>query len=108
PGRASFHRCDVSVRADVEAAFAAAVADMGGLDALVHVAAIEHQASLEDVTDESWDEVFAVNARGTFITNQLAFRYLKDHGGRILNFGSGSGIAGMDHNGAYSASKGAV
>ncbi len=52
--------------------------------------------------------MFAINARGTFITNQVAFRYLQDRGGKIINFGSGSGIVGMDHNGAYSASKGAV
>jgi NAD(P)-dependent dehydrogenase (short-subunit alcohol dehydrogenase family) len=108
PGRATFHRCDVSVRSEVTDAFAAAVEDMGGLDVLVHVAGIEHQARLEDETDDDWDRVFAVNARGTFITNQVAYRYMKGQGGRIINFGSGSGVVGMDHNGAYSASKGAV
>jgi NAD(P)-dependent dehydrogenase (short-subunit alcohol dehydrogenase family) len=109
PGRATFYRCDVSVRAEVELAFAAAVEDMGGLDVLVHVAGVEHHAALEEESDEDWDRVFAINARGTFITNQVAFRYFKDRGGgRIINFGSGSGVVGMDHNGAYSASKGAV
>jgi NAD(P)-dependent dehydrogenase (short-subunit alcohol dehydrogenase family) len=108
PGTVEFYRCDVSVRAEVIDAFAAAVAHMGGLDVLVHVAGVEHHAALEDESDEDWDRVFAINARGTFITNQVAFGYLKDQGGRIINFGSGSGVVGMDHNGAYSASKGAV
>jgi NAD(P)-dependent dehydrogenase (short-subunit alcohol dehydrogenase family) len=108
PGAVEFHRCDVSVRAEVEAAFGAAVEHMGGLDVLVHVAGVEHSARLEDESDEDWDRVFAINARGTFITNQIAFRHMRERGGRIINFGSGSGIVGMDHNGAYSASKGAV
>ena len=109
PGKATFYRCDVSSRSEVTDTFAAAVQDMGGLDVLVHVAGVEHNAALEDETDEDWDRVFAINARGPFITNQTAFRYMKGQGGgRIINFGSGSGVMGMDHNGAYSASKGAV
>jgi NAD(P)-dependent dehydrogenase (short-subunit alcohol dehydrogenase family) len=108
PGTVKFYRCDVSSRAEVTDAFAAAVQDMGGLDVLVHVAAVEHSAVLEEESDEDWDRVFGINARGTFITNQVAFRYLKDRGGAIINFGAGAGINGMDHNGAYSASKGAV
>lgn len=108
PGTVKFFRCDVSVRPQVKSAFAAAVADMGGLDALVHVAGVESGAKPEEETDAAWDHVFDINAKGTFITNQEAFPYLKDKGGRILNFGSGSGIIGMPVNAAYSASKGAV
>jgi NAD(P)-dependent dehydrogenase (short-subunit alcohol dehydrogenase family) len=108
PGTVKFFRCDVSVRPEVKSAFAAAVADMGGLDALVHVAGVESGAKPEEETDAAWDYVFDINAKGTFITNQEAFPYLKDKGGRILNFGSGSGITGMPVNAAYSASKGAV
>jgi NAD(P)-dependent dehydrogenase (short-subunit alcohol dehydrogenase family) len=108
PGRASFFRCDVAVRADVKAAFAAAVAHLGGLDALVHVAGVECGGQPENETDEDWDYLFNVNARGTFHVNQEAFPFLKEHGGRILNFGSGAGIIGMAACSAYSASKGAV
>jgi NAD(P)-dependent dehydrogenase (short-subunit alcohol dehydrogenase family) len=107
-GAIEFYQCDVSVRSEVKDAFAAAVADMGGLDALVHVAGVEAGAKPEEETDEQWDYMFNVNAKGTFITNQEAFPYLKEQGGRILNFGAGAGIAGVPGIAAYSASKGAV
>jgi NAD(P)-dependent dehydrogenase (short-subunit alcohol dehydrogenase family) len=108
PGTITFHRCDVSSRSEVHDAFAAAVADMGGLDALVHVAGVETGAKPEEETDEEWDRMFNINAKGTFITNQEAFPYLRAHGGSILNFGAGAGIVGLAGNAAYSASKGAV
>jgi NAD(P)-dependent dehydrogenase (short-subunit alcohol dehydrogenase family) len=108
PGTVTFYPCDVSQRSDVEVAFAAAAKDMGGLDALVHVAGIESSESPEDETDDEWDRIFSVNAKGTFITNQEAFRLLREDGGSIINFGAGGGIVGMAVGGAYSASKGAV
>jgi NAD(P)-dependent dehydrogenase (short-subunit alcohol dehydrogenase family) len=62
----------------------------------------------ELVTDEEWDWLFAINAKGTFITNQAAFPYLKDKGGRIINFGSNAGAAGVIGLAHYGATKGAV
>jgi NAD(P)-dependent dehydrogenase (short-subunit alcohol dehydrogenase family) len=108
PGKINFYRCDVSVRPQVRDAFAAAVADMGGLDALVHVAGVESGAKPEEETDEEWDRIFNINAKGTFITNQVAFPYLRERGGCILNFGAGAGLTGLSVSPAYSASKGAV
>jgi NAD(P)-dependent dehydrogenase (short-subunit alcohol dehydrogenase family) len=110
PGVARFYRCDVSDRAQVKAAFAAAVKDMGGLDGLVNVAGVERGAASPELeTDENWDYMFDVNAKGTFISNQEAFPYLKANGGgRILNFGSGAGILGLPPASAYSASKAAI
>jgi NAD(P)-dependent dehydrogenase (short-subunit alcohol dehydrogenase family) len=108
-GTIRFHRCDVSVRSEVQDAFAAAVDWMGGLDVLVHVAGVETGGRPETETDDDWDRTFAINAKGTFIVNQEAFPYLKDNGGgAILNFGSGSGLTGLATNAVYSASKGAV
>jgi NAD(P)-dependent dehydrogenase (short-subunit alcohol dehydrogenase family) len=109
PGTVKFYRCDVSNRAQVKSAFAAAVQDMGGLDGLVHVAGVETKGYPEHETDENWDYQFNINVKGTFIANQEAFAYLKDAGGRILNFGSGSGITpNMPEIAAYSATKAAV
>ena len=108
PGKVKFFRCDVSSRAEVKSAFAAAAAWMGGIDSLIHVAAIETGAAPENETDEDWDQLFNINARGTFHTNQEVFPYLKEKGGRILNFGSGSGIIGTPACAVYSATKGAI
>jgi len=110
PGKASFYSCDVSDRAQVKSAFAAAVADMDGLDALVHVtgAQVENGGSPEDESDAEWDRMMDVNARGTFITNQEAFPFMKEQGGPILNFGSGAGVVGMADGASYAASKAAA
>ena len=108
PGTIRFSRCDVSDRSEVREAFATVVANMGGLDALVHVAAVEGGGRPEDETDDDWDRTFAINAQGTFIVNQEAFPYLKASGGTILNFGAGAGIVGLSSNAVYAASKGAV
>ncbi len=108
PGQASFVVADVSDKASVDAAFAAAAGALGGLDVLVHAAGIAPGAPAESIAVEDWDNVFAVNARGTFLTNQAAFRYLSASGGRIINFASAAGVTGLPNKAHYSASKGAV
>jgi NAD(P)-dependent dehydrogenase (short-subunit alcohol dehydrogenase family) len=108
PGSAAFLAADVSDKASVDAAFAAAAESLGGLDVLVHAAGIAPGAPAEAIAVEDWDAVFAVNARGTFLTNQAAFRYLRESGGRIINFASAAGVTGLPNKAHYSASKGAV
>jgi NAD(P)-dependent dehydrogenase (short-subunit alcohol dehydrogenase family) len=108
PGRADFIACDVTSQSSVNAGFAEAVQRLGGLDALVHCAGIAPGAPAEAITLADWEAVFAVNARGTFLTNQAAFGHLKDRGGRILNFASSAGAFGLMGKAHYAASKGAV
>ena len=105
---ATFAHCDVSDEASVAAAFAQSIGQLGGLDVLVHAAGIAPGAPAEAITLPAWERVFAVNARGTFLTNQAAFAHLKDHGGRIINFASAAGISGQPNKAHYSATKGAV
>jgi NAD(P)-dependent dehydrogenase (short-subunit alcohol dehydrogenase family) len=100
--------CDISSRAGVESAFAEAVDRMAGLDGLVNVAGIMGRLAAEAIDDDSWNAMMDVNVRGTFLTNQAAFRYLKDRGGRIVNFGSDAGLIPSPTSAHYSASKGAV
>jgi NAD(P)-dependent dehydrogenase (short-subunit alcohol dehydrogenase family) len=101
--------CDVSKRAEVEAAFKEAATSMGGIDGLVNCAGIERHCAAATMTDEEWDEVLDVNLRGTFLTNQAVFPYLQERGwGRIVNFGSDSGLVPHVYGAHYSASKGAV
>jgi NAD(P)-dependent dehydrogenase (short-subunit alcohol dehydrogenase family) len=105
---AIYLHCDITQRLEVSAVFERAAAELGGLDGLANVAGVERRTPAEDISDEEWDLIFNVNVRGTRITNQAAFRHLKDHGGRIINFGSGAGIRGQAGSAHYSASKGAV
>jgi NAD(P)-dependent dehydrogenase (short-subunit alcohol dehydrogenase family) len=106
--RVSFLRCDVASKEQVDAAVAQAVRWMGGLDVLVNSAGIAPGSPAECIELQSWDEVFAINARGTFLTNQAAFPYLKDRGGKIINFASSTGAVGRPGKAHYAASKGAV
>jgi NAD(P)-dependent dehydrogenase (short-subunit alcohol dehydrogenase family) len=108
PGRAVFVRCDISQRAEVTEALAFADRELGGIDALVNAAGKEKLVAVEDITDEEWDSILEVNLRGTFLTNQLVFPYLRERGGRILNFGSDAGLVPRPGGAHYSASKGAV
>jgi NAD(P)-dependent dehydrogenase (short-subunit alcohol dehydrogenase family) len=109
PGTAGYIHVDIADKASVEVAFAEAVEQLGGLDVLAHPAAIQRSASASDVSVEDWDVMFAVNVRGTMLTNQAAHGYIKEAGGgSIINFGSISGLRPEPSASAYSASKGAV
>jgi len=108
-GQARYRRCDVTDAAQVAAAFKGGADWMGGLDALVHSAGMDKPGyTPEDLPEEVWDLVLSVNAKGTFLTNQAAFRLMKNNGGAIINLGSFAGIRGMADRPAYSAAKGAV
>jgi NAD(P)-dependent dehydrogenase (short-subunit alcohol dehydrogenase family) len=106
--RVAFFRRDVTEKADVDAGVAEAVAFLGGLDVLVNSAGISPGAPAEEITLDAWDEVMAINATGTFLTNQAVFPHLKEHGGKIINFASAAGVVGLYNKAHYAASKGAV
>jgi NAD(P)-dependent dehydrogenase (short-subunit alcohol dehydrogenase family) len=103
-----YRHCDVSARAEVNEVFAAAIEELGGLDVLVHAAGIEPATLAEDTPEDEWDLVLDVNAKGTMLTNQAAFRAMQATGGAIVNFASPAGIEGQAGSAAYAASKGAV
>jgi len=107
-GTARFSACDVADEASVERAFAEAAEVLGGLDVLINAAGIAPGRPAEDITLESWDRMFAINSRGTFLTNRAAFGLLRESGGRIINFASGAGVRGYPGKAHYAASKGAV
>jgi NAD(P)-dependent dehydrogenase (short-subunit alcohol dehydrogenase family) len=105
---ARYLHCDIADRKNVADVFAQAVDHLGGLDVMANVAGVERRTPAEDIEDDEIDLILGVNVRGTIYTNQAAFRHMKDHGGRIINFGSGAGIRGQAGSAHYSASKGAV
>jgi len=109
PGTAGYLHVDIADRDSVAGAFAEAVQRMGGLDVLAHPAAIQRASNASDVAVEDWDLMFAVNVRGTMLTNQIAHHHMKaSGGGSIINFGSISGQRPEPSAAAYSAAKGAV
>ncbi len=101
---------DVSVSADVEAAVARVESELGPIDVLVCSAGIPG-ASLrtQDVSDEEWKRVLAINADGVFWCNRAVAPGMAERGyGRIVNVASIAGKEGNPMAAAYSASKAAV
>jgi 2-keto-3-deoxy-L-fuconate dehydrogenase len=82
---------------------------MGDLDVLVNVAGIGSTTNAPETTLEVWENVFAVNARGTFLCCKHAIPGMAARGGgSIVNIASVAGLIGLRNRAAYSASKGAV
>jgi 2-keto-3-deoxy-L-fuconate dehydrogenase len=82
---------------------------MDGLDVLVNVAGIGSTTSAPETPVEVWDEVFAVNARGTFLCCKHAIPGMAERGGgSIVNIASVAALVGLRNRAAYCASRGAV
>ena len=100
---------DVRERASVERAFGEALAELGGCDICIANAGVSTMAHALDLTDDEWDFNFAVNARGIFLTNQIAARHFVAEGsGVIVNTASLAAKVGAPLLAHYSASKFAV
>jgi len=84
------------------------VREFGGLHVLVNNAAFqEHADSLEDISDERFDETLRTNVYGYFHMARAAVRHLK-RGGSIINTGSVVGLEGSPSLLDYSTTKGAI
>ena len=100
---------DVRDEQSVRRAFGEATALFGrSLGILVNVAGIGATTSVPDTSVESWDQVAAVNSRGTFLCCREALPQLIENGGSIVNVASVAGMVGLRNRAAYCASKGAV
>jgi meso-butanediol dehydrogenase/(S,S)-butanediol dehydrogenase/diacetyl reductase len=100
-------QADVSVRADVEGAVAAAVERFGKLDVVVPNAAVFETADLADLTDEQWHLMQRVNVDGLFYVLRATVPHLKASGGNVVAISSVSGMRGDWGQFAYNATKGA-
>ena len=99
---------DVSNLNQVEAAFAAAIQLMSGVDVLVNNAGISIRHNFVDITPEEWNRVIAVNLTGMFYVAQTAARHMLEHGGVILQTASTNGIVGQPYYADYNATKAGV
>jgi peroxisomal 2,4-dienoyl-CoA reductase len=78
--------CDVREPAEVEAALDRTLAELGRLDVVVNGAAGNFLAPAAQLSPNGFRTVMAIDALGTFNVSRIAFdRWLRDHGGVILN-----------------------
>jgi 3-oxoacyl-[acyl-carrier protein] reductase len=99
---------DVSRDADVAAMVATAKAQLGGIDILVNNAGITHLPKpMEEVSEEEFDRVFAVNCKSVYLTAKHVMPVMKAAGkGAVLNVASTAGLSPRPNLNWYNSSKG--
>jgi len=108
-GKAIALGADVSKRDQVNAAVEQLRDAFGPVTIVVNNAGVTDFTPFEQITDELWDFVYAVNVRGPMLCTQAALGDMKAaKWGRIVNISSSSAQTGAINMITYSSSKGAV
>lgn len=108
--RLCFQAVDVCDEATVAASIAQTVEVFGRLDAVINNAAIANpfQGALESLSLDSWHRVLDTSLTSSFLTAKHAARYLREHGGSIVNMASSRALQSEPDSEAYAASKGGI
>ena len=109
--RSASIRADIGDLSSIDSMVRTAVRELGGIDVLVNNAGVTKHGALLDISEDTWDLMQRVNAKGTFFSMQSVARQMVEQrrGGRIINISStgGKGFRGTSSP-AYAASKGAI
>jgi NAD(P)-dependent dehydrogenase (short-subunit alcohol dehydrogenase family) len=105
-----FIQVDVSSESEVKTALSAVIDEFGSLDILVNNAGVTHTfSSTETVTEEDWDKVISINAKGVLFGTKHAIPHMRAAGGgSIVNICSICADIGFGGLAPYTAAKGAV
>jgi NAD(P)-dependent dehydrogenase (short-subunit alcohol dehydrogenase family) len=102
-------QADITKTLDAERAAAWAVARFGRIDVLVANAGISAAGVLHETPEATWDRVFEVNVRGTYLTCKAVVpQMLSQQSGTIIIMSSVIASMGLPNRAAYAASKGAL
>ncbi len=103
-GEALAFEMDVTVRAQIEEVVRQVLDKWGRVDILVNNAGIYEVLPVEEITEEQWDRLLAVNLKGALLCCQAVIPVMKRQGsGRIINMASSAGKAGALLAGAHYA-----
>ncbi|MDY6899940.1 MAG: SDR family oxidoreductase [Cyanobacteriota bacterium] len=101
-------KADLGQIPEIRNLFKETISFFGKLDILVNNASFfPSPIPLTEVTEEDFDQVFAINAKGNFFSLQEAARHMKN-GGRIVNFSSSVTVAGAEGYTHYSGTRAAI
>jgi meso-butanediol dehydrogenase/(S,S)-butanediol dehydrogenase/diacetyl reductase len=103
--RAHWIQADVAKSADAERIVGEARGLFGGVAILINNAGVQLEKTVSKTTDEDWDLVVGVNARGTFNMCRAVLPGMEASGGVIVNIGSTSGLVSDLSLAVYNASK---
>lgn len=102
-------KVDVTKKSDVEAMVKQALEKFGRVDILVNNAGIFRMEPTEEVKEEDWDKVLAVNLKGQFLCAQEVGKHMiKQKSGKIINIASVAGKFAFAESAAYNVSKAGV
>lgn len=102
-------KADVSKATEVNSMVATTLDRFGRVDILVNNAGIITRVPFMDLTEAMWDEVMAVNLKGSFLCAQAVARtMLKQKSGRIINFSSIGAVRGSGRAIHYATSKAGI
>ncbi|PYU66859.1 MAG: short-chain dehydrogenase [Acidobacteria bacterium] len=108
-GPAFFLCADVASPGDMEAMARTVAERFGRIDILFNNAGVSCVGALHETSEQEWDRVMTVNAKGVFLASRCVVpMMIAQRSGNIINMASGASIMGLAQRAAYSASKGAV
>jgi NAD(P)-dependent dehydrogenase (short-subunit alcohol dehydrogenase family) len=106
--RVTFLKVDVSDSKQVEKAISDISKASEKVDVLVNNAGVFDYHKVEDLSEDVWDRVMAVNVKAMYLTSKFCIPHMRPNGGSIINIASVHAFATMDSVPVYAASKGAV
>jgi len=104
PSAVGWLATDMSKRTDVEALKNTVISELGSIHILVNNAGVQIEKTLVETTDEDWDVLMGVNAKGVFLACRAFIPGMKQ-GASIINIGSISGNTADPGLALYNASK---
>lgn len=106
-GEARAIQADISQVAAIERLFSETIEAYGGIDILVNNAGIMTTKPIAAMTEEDFDQQFAINVKGTYFAIQQAFHHMNS-GGHIINFSTSVAGQMFPAYSVYAGTKGAV
>jgi D-xylose 1-dehydrogenase len=101
--------CDVGDVPRLRAAIGACAAELGPVDVLVNNAADDERSSVDELTEQFWDEKFRVNLRPMIFAAQAVAPEMRTRGrGSIINLGSITWRAGFANVVSYATAKAGI
>ena len=101
-----YHGADMTKPAQIAELIAFAKAELGRLDILVNNAGIQHVSPVDELPEERWDTLIAINLSSVFHATKHAMPIMKAQGrGRIVNIASAHGLVASPFKSAYVAAK---
>lgn len=108
-GRAEVVVAEVTRKGELQAAVARGVTAFGAVDILLHAVGIGGTGTVEEMQEDLWDEILAVNLKSAFLASQAVLPGMRERRfGRIVLLTSRAAHKSRAGTSAYSASKGGL